>query len=136
MPEPENRKVVEDAAALAELERFEELQERAVEMGEEIRSLLAPLKDQLQALVVEYDFLYYEALVARFKFFQAAKKADTSLVGHNSMRFERVGDKVYMVWDDMGPRFSPAETSEPPELHVFEQRRPGRRAVDLLHWLR
>lgn len=124
-----------DPAALAELARVEDLQQRALRVDDEIRRLLAPLKDRLSELVLERDRLFYEALAARQKFFQAARKAHPSLEEHGSLRFKKEGEKVYVVWDDSGPRFLAEAGAELPELHEFSSREPGRRA-DLLYWLR
>lgn len=128
--------IVQDPTALAEMGRVEDLQQRALQVDNRIRHLLAPLRDQLSELVVEYDRLFYEALAARQKFFQLAKKADPGLALRGSLRYEKIGEQVHIVWDETGPRFSEEEHAELPRLHRFEPRAPDRRASDLLHWLR
>ena len=127
--------LVVDAAALAELARAEELQQRAVGVAQEIRRLLSPVKEQLSGLILEHDRLYYEALAARQEFFQLAKKADPTLRTHGSLHYERTEGQVHVVWDDTGPRYSTQEGAEPPLLHAFERREAARRTTDLRRWL-
>lgn len=136
MAETQGKVVVDDPTALEELARSEELQQQALRVDEEISRLLAPLRRQLGALVMERDRLSYETQVARQKFFRAAKKGVPSLADHGSLRFEKKGGKVYIYWDDTGPRFSEAEGSELPQLQTFARRGPGRRAVDFLFRVR
>lgn len=128
----QGRALVRDPTALQELSRSQELQQRATRVDEEIAHLLDPLRGRLGALVLERDRLSYEALAARQKFFQAAKRVDPSLNDHASLRFEKREERVYVVWDDFGPRFSDGEGAELPGLHVFTRRGPGRRALDLM----
>lgn len=127
--------LVVDAAALAELARAEELQQRAVGVAQEIRRLLRPVKEQLSGLILEHDRLYYEALAARQEFFQLAKKADPTLRMYGSLHYERKQGQVHVVWDDTGPRYSAQEGAEPAPLHAFERREAARRTTDLLRWL-
>ena len=68
------------SAALAELTRAKNLQRRGLQAEDEITRLLEPLKDKLSALGLERDRLFYEAIAARQKFFQAVKKVDPRLV--------------------------------------------------------
>lgn len=55
---------------------------------------------------------------------------------HRSLRAQARAGKVYVRWDDTGPHFSTDESAELPQLHPFIRRRPGRRAWDLVFWLR
>jgi len=126
---------VTDPAALDQLERVEDLRQRALQADAEIRRLLEPLREQLSALVLEHDRLSYEALAARQKFFQLVKKAHSDLGTHGGLRYEKTGDAVQVVWDDAGPRFSAVDSAELPGLHPFESRASGRRATDLMNWL-
>lgn len=126
---------VRDPEALAALVRAEELQQQAWRINEEIARLLAPLRDRLSALVLERDRLFYESIAARQTFFQAAKNADPNLDQHRGIRYEKKGEKVYVVWDDTGPHFSTESGAELPQLHPFVRRRSGRRGVDLTFWL-
>lgn len=135
MPQEPHSVPVDDPTALAELERVESLQQRALEAAQEIRRLLEPIREQLSALVLEHDRLYYEALAARQKFFQLAKQAHPALRRHGSLRHEKRGQEVHVLWDDAGPRFSVVDGGDLPTLHPFEARRAGRRASDLMHWL-
>jgi hypothetical protein len=127
--------LVTNPAALAELTRAQDLEQRARQVDSEIMRLLTPVQAQLGALLLERDRLAYEGLAARQRFFQAAKKADRSLEGRGSLHFEKRGEQVYMVWDDTGPRFTEVETAERPDLHPFKPRGPGRRGLDLLYKL-
>lgn len=126
---------VTEPAALAQLDRVEDLRHRALQADADIRRLLEPLREQLSALVLEHDRLSYEALAARQKFFQLVKKAHPELGAHGGLRYEKRGDEVQVVWDDAGPRFSAVESAELPGLHPFESRSSGRRATDLMTWL-
>lgn len=135
MPQEANSVPVNDPAALAELERVESLQQRARQAEQEIRRLLEPIREELSALVLEHDRLYYEALATRQKFFQLAKQAYFALRTHGSLRYEKRGQEVHVLWDDTGPRFSAVDGGDLPTLHSFEARRAGRRTSDLMHWL-
>ncbi len=128
--------LVRDPKALRELQQAQALQEQAAKIETEIDRLLGPVKDRLGELVLERDRLLYEALAARQKFFDAAKKAHPELEEPRSVRYEVRGGKVYMSWDDSGPRFAAEEGAELPQLHAFSRRHPGRRAWDLIFWLR
>jgi len=127
--------LVTDPAALAELVRAQDLEQRARQVDDDIMRLLTPVQAQLGALLLERDRLAYEGLAARQRFFQAAKKADRSLEGRGSLHFEKRGQQAYMVWDDTGPRFTDEAGAERPELHPFKSRGPGRRGLDILYKL-
>ena len=111
------RTSVSDSKALAALTQLEQLEQRGLRVDMEIYLLLAPLKDELRALVLEHERLVFESMDARVRFFQAAKRADTSLGAHVGLRYEKEGEEVYVAWDDAGPRFSDHERAEPPRLH-------------------
>lgn len=128
--------LVRDRTALNHFDAARDLQERAATVEEEIARLLAPVKERLSELVLERDRLLYDALVARQKFFQAAKRAHPPLDAHRSLRGQLRSGKVYVRWDDTGPHFAIGEGAELPQLHPFIRRRPGRRAWDLVFWLR
>ena len=130
-----SRTSVGDSTALAALTQLEQLEQRRLRVDIEIYRLLAPLKDELRALVLEHERLVFESLDARVRFFQAAKRADASLGAHHGLRYEKGGEEVYVAWDDAGPRFSDHERAEPPRLHPLKRRGPGRRAFDLTRWL-
>ena len=130
MSKARGRTQVREAGALAELALAEELQQRAARVDDQVARLLEPLKDELSALVLERDRLFHEALAARQKFFQAARKADPSLGTHRGLRYAREGKLVCVVWDDAGPQFSDADGAEPPQLQPFLRQLPGR--LDLL----
>lgn len=136
MPKGRGTVLVRDAAALREFERAEQLRQQAAGVESEVARLLAPLRERLSELILERDQLLYETLAARQKFFQAAKKAHPQLDTHRSLRAQARADKVYVRWDDTGPHFSTDESAELPQLHPFIRRRPGRRAWDLVFWLR
>ena len=129
------RTSVSDSKALAALTQLEQLEQRGLRVDMEIYLLLAPLKDELRALVLEHERLVFESLDARRGFFQAAKRADTSLRAHGGLRYEKEGEEVYVAWDDAGPLFSDHERAEPPRFHSLKRRGPGRRAFDLTRWL-
>ena len=74
-------------------------------MDIEIYRLLAPLKDELRALVLERERLVFKILDACVRFFQAAKRADA------------------------GPLLSDHERAERPRLHPFKRRGPGRQPL-------
>ncbi|HEU4385785.1 MAG TPA: hypothetical protein VFR85_20035 [Anaeromyxobacteraceae bacterium] len=117
---------VRDEVALLELKRAEELQERASRIDDQIERLLEPLEDALGALALERDRLFHQALAARQKFFQAARKADPGLGTHRGLRYTRKGEQVCVVWDDAGPQFSDADDAELPQLKPFVRQVPGR----------
>jgi hypothetical protein len=135
MPQEANSVPVNDPTALAELKRLESLQQGGLQAAQEIRRLLEPIREELSALVLEHDRLYYEALAARQKFFQLAKQTHPALRAHGSLRYEKRGQEVHVLWDDTGPRFSAVDGGDLPTLHPFEARQAGRRASDLMHWL-
>ena len=130
-----SRTSVSDSTALAALTQLEQREQRRLRVDIEIHRLLAPLKDELRALVLGHERLLFESLDARVRFFQAAKRADTNLGAHVGLRYEKEGGEVYVAWDDAGPRFSDHERAEPPRLHPLKRRGPGRRAFDLTRWL-
>jgi hypothetical protein len=135
MPDEPSSVTVTDPAALAELDRIESLSQSAEQAEKEIRRLLEPLREELGALILDHDRLCYEALAARQKFFQLAKKGHPTLRMHNGLLYEKKGGEVHVLWDDAGPRFSAVDGADLPTLHSFESRRAGRRASDLMRWL-
>ena len=130
-----SRTGVSDSKALAALTQLEQLEQRRLRVDMEIYRLLAPLKDELRALVLEHERLAFESLDARRRFFQAAKRADTSLRAHSGLRYEKEGEEVYVAWDDAGPLFSDHEQAELPRSRSLKRRGPGRRTFDLTRWL-
>lgn len=128
--------LVRDQTAREQFRRTRELDRLAAHLEEEIARLLAPVRERLSELVLERDRLLYESIVARQKFFAAAKKAYPELEEHRSLRYQVRGEKLYITWEDSGPHFAIGEGAELPQLHPFVRRRPGRRAWDLIFWLR
>lgn len=124
---------VTDAGALAELKKAETLEQKARGVTDEIMRLLGPVQDKLSTLLLERDRLSYEGLAARQRFFQAARQSDPRLKGASGLRYERIGSEVLVTWDERGPRFAEGETAEPPDLHAFKERGPGRRSIDFFY---
>lgn len=131
----QGKELIRDSKALAALSKAEDLQARAQRVDAEIRRLLGPLKEQLKLLLVEHEDLHDQAHSALVDFFQAVKRADPGLATHSSLRYQKEGDSVYLLWDDAGPRFSADPGAEPPPVQGFDHRGPSRRASDLAHWL-
>jgi serine/threonine-protein kinase len=127
---------VEDLAALKEFASTEELERRVREIEGEIRRLLAPLKEGLTRLLVRRNQLHEEAGAARRRFFQVAKQANRRLEEHRSLRSQRRGQHVYVVWDDNGPQYSTQEGAEPPPLSPLRSGRRGVRVGDLVSWFK
>ena len=131
-----SRTIVRDSTALAALTQLEQREQRRLRVDIEIYRLLAPLKDELRALVLEHERLVFESLDARREVFPSGQTGRHQPGGPTLVYAMRKKEKKYTSpGDDAGPRFSDHERAEPPRLHPLKHRGPGRRAFDLTRWL-